>query len=89
MGKMNVKLKLMPTSPSVNLENIKKKAKELVEKRGGTNSQFQEEPIAFGLKAVIMTFIWPEEKELEETEEMLKRIQDVSSEEIIDLRRTV
>ncbi len=54
---------------------------------GGKNPRFEEEPIAFGLKAVIALFAWPEESELEALESSLNEIEDVSSIQVIDMRR--
>ena len=50
---------------------------------------FVQEPIAFGLKAVIVTFIFPEEKEMDTLEESLAKIRDVNSVQIIDMRRAL
>lgn len=87
MGIAAVRIKLMPASPQVDLEKIKEKAKSIVEGAGGKNCKFEEEPIAFGLKAVIAFFAWPEEKELEPTERELEKIEDVNSTQLIDMRR--
>lgn len=87
MGIMGVKIKIMPTSPDVDLEKIKQKAKKLIEKNNGRNREYEEEPIAFGLKAVIAFFEWPEEKELEKIEEKLRNIENVKSIQIIDMRK--
>ncbi len=87
MGITAVKIKIMPSSPDVNLEEIKEKAKEKIEKAGGKNSQFEEEAIAFGLKAIITLFAWPEEQEIEPLEEKLKEIENVNSVQVIDMRR--
>lgn len=87
MGITAVKIKIMPTSPEVELKTIEKTAKSLIEKKSGKNCKFEEEPIAFGLKAVIVYFTWPEEIELESLEEELKAIEDVSSIQVMDMRR--
>ncbi|PJE81711.1 elongation factor 1-beta [Candidatus Pacearchaeota archaeon CG10_big_fil_rev_8_21_14_0_10_32_42] len=87
MGTVGVKIKVMPSSPETNLEEIKKKIRDLVEKNGGKNRDCTEEPIAFGLKAIIAFFEWPEEKELEELEDKIKKIKNVNSEQIIDMRK--
>ena len=89
MGYVNVKIKLMPSSPETNLEEIKEKAKSVIEESKGSNVYFEEEPIAFGLKAVIIFFIWPEEEELEKLEGFLEKIENVSSEQVIDMRRAI
>ena len=86
-GIAGIKIKIMPTSLEANLEEIKNKAKALVEEKGGKNREYEEEPIAFGLKAIIAFFEWPEEKELEEIEESFKSIENVNSIQIIDMRK--
>jgi elongation factor 1-beta len=89
MGIAAVKIKIMPISPDINLEEIKEKAKKSIEQKGGKNCNFEEELIAFGLKAVIAFFAWPEEKELENLEEELKKIKNVNSAQLIDIRRAI
>jgi elongation factor 1-beta len=87
MGNAIIKIKIMPSSPDVNLEEIKEKAKKLIDKFEAKNSRFEEEPIAFGLKAVIMSFVIDENQELEPIENSLKKIEKVSSVQVIDMRR--
>jgi len=87
MGIALLKIKLMPTSPDVDLEIIKEKAKTAVEKGNGKNVSFEIEPIAFGLNAVIVGFGVDESQELEPIEDGLKDIEEVSSSEVIDMRR--
>lgn len=89
MGNMSVKIKLMPSSVKTNLEEIKEKSKAILEKKGGKNVHFEEELIAFGLKAVIVFFVWPEEKELESIEKSLEEIENINSLQVLDLRRTI
>ena len=89
MGSMNVKIKVMPSSVETNLEEIKNKTKDLIEKSGGKGVNFEEEPIAFGLKAVIVFFVCPEDQELESLENEMKKIEDVNSVEVIDIRRAI
>jgi elongation factor 1-beta len=87
MGTAGIKIKIMPTSPEVDLEEIKKQAKALIEKKGGKNREYEEEPIAFGLKAIIAFFELSEDIELGRIEEELKSIKNVSSVQVIDMRR--
>jgi elongation factor 1-beta len=87
MGIAAVKIKILPNSPETDLETIKEKTKELVENFGGKNCSFEEEPIAFGLKAIIAFFAWSEEVELEKLEEKMKELEGVSSIQVIDMRR--
>jgi len=87
MGTALLKMKLMPTSPEVDLEKIKADSKILVEEKGGKKCTFEEEPIAFGLKAVILFFEIDESQELEPIEEGLKKIENINSVQVIDMRR--
>lgn len=89
MGTIGVKIKIMPESPSTNLEEIKRKAMDIIIKGKGRNREYEIEPIAFGLKAVIAFFEWPEEKELEKVEEDFQKIPGVLSINVIDMRRLV
>jgi len=84
---MAVKIKVMPSSPNANLEKIKKETKEIIIREGGKNCSFEEEPIAFGLKALIALFLWSEEKSLDELEKKLEKIEDISSIQVIDIRK--
>ena len=80
-------VKLMPESPSVNLESIKKSAQSLMEKEGAKNISFEEKPIAFGLKAIYMKFALDESKGTDLVEAKLSSIESVSSVTIEDYRR--
>jgi len=84
-----VKIKIMPNSPETDMKKIEQDVKILLEKQGVKNPGFEIQPIAFGLKALIILFGWPEEKELEELEEKLRKINDVSSVQLIDIRRAI
>ena len=89
MGIAAVKIKIMPTSPDINLEEIKTTTKELIEKMGGKNCSFEQEPIAFGLEAIIAFFAWPEELELENLEQSLNGVEGINSIQVIDMRRAL
>jgi len=89
MGNMNIKIKIMPSSPETDLEELKNNIKKLIENNKGNVIDFEEEPIAFGLKAVIASFIWPEEKELDTLEDSIEKMENVASEKIIDMRRSI
>tara|TARA_Y100000310_G_scaffold337457_1_gene424570 strand:- start:303 stop:566 length:264 start_codon:yes stop_codon:yes gene_type:complete len=87
---MNVKMKLMPSSPEIDLEGIKNSVKKVLEEKHEVNKiSFEEEPIAFGLKAIILFFIWPEDKEFESVENELGEIENVNSSEVLDIRRSL
>ena len=89
MGTALLTIKIMPTSPEVNLEEIKEKAQVVVEENKGRKCRFEEEPIAFGLKALIMTIALSEDEESDKVENALSEIEGVSSVELIDYRRVV
>jgi translation elongation factor aEF-1 beta len=89
MGIALVKIKVMPESPASNLKQIEDKTQSEISKEGGKGIRFSEEPIAFGLKAVFVSFEWPEEKELEKLEAKLGQIKDVKSAEVADIRRAI
>lgn len=86
-GIVGVKVKLMPESPSVDLTKIEAAAKRIVEENNGTNKEYSIEPIAFGLKAVIVFFFFDEAGDTSDIEEKLSRIPEVQSAQIIDLRK--
>ena len=89
MAEVAVKLKIMPEDVDTDLNSIKTSGKEKIEKEGGLINKYEEEPIAFGLKALLATISWDEEKDTEIIENIFKEIQGVSSVDIIDYRRAV
>jgi elongation factor 1-beta len=55
MGKAVITFKIMPTSPEVDLEPIKQEAQKIARDAGAIGEmQVKEDPIAFGLKAVLV-----------------------------------
>lgn len=88
MGIALIKIKLMPSSPEVDFEKLKDEVKSVVEANKGAKVEFEEEPVAFGLKALIVGFEQNEEEGgLDPIEESLKNIEDVSSVQVVDMRR--
>ena len=89
MSIIAVKIKLMPSSPETNLNGVEKNVKDVLSKNNVKNPSFEVHPIAFGLKALIVMFGWPEEQELENLEGKLKKINGIGSVEVIDIRRAI
>jgi len=89
MGIMAVKIKIMPESLETDLVKIEEEVKRMMERNGVKNPKFEVQPIAFGLKTLIVLFGWPEEKEFEGFENSLAKIKGVSSIEVIDMRRAI
>jgi elongation factor 1-beta len=87
MGFTAVQMKLMPNSPEANLQAIEKKAEEIINSMHKTAVKVEEEPIAFGLKAIILSFAWNDEIDTEKLEAELAKIENVSSVETLDIRK--
>jgi len=87
MGIALIKIKIMPESPDTNLEELQKKAKQIVEENKGEKSKTTTEPIAFGLNAIILNFALDESKSIDDIENPLKKLPGVNSAEVIDFRR--
>ncbi len=87
MATVVIKIKLLPDSPDANLEQIKKNAKKSLEPEGAKNISFEEVPIAFGLKALVVKTDMPEEKGTDLVESKLAKVPNVSSVTIEDYRR--
>ena len=77
----------MPASPETNLEEVRTKAKEIIENLEGKTPNFEENPIAFGLKELIIFFNLDESKDVEVIENKLKEIENVNSAEVLEVRR--
>jgi translation elongation factor aEF-1 beta len=87
VGINGAKYKLMPVSPDVNLKDIEESAKEIVKKFGGKNKEYSIEPIAFGLKAVIVFFFYSDDKNIDSIEGKFAKIENVASVQLIDMRK--
>lgn len=87
MAVVAIKIKALPESPDIDLEEIKAKIKESLMKAGAVKiNSIEEEPLAFGLKALIIFFAWPEAEDGSKAEEAV-RVAGISSIEVIDYRR--
>ncbi|MBM3246928.1 elongation factor 1-beta [Candidatus Pacearchaeota archaeon] len=87
MGFTAVQMKLMPESPSVDLKAIEVSAEQIINSMHKTQVRVEEQPIAFGLKAIILSFAWNDEIELEKLEAEFQKIPQVSSVEVLDIRK--
>jgi len=89
MGIVAMKIKIMPESVETDLGKVEERVRERIEKNNVKNPQFEVQPIAFGLKALVVLFGWPEEKELGVFEKDLQKIKGVGSVEVMDMRRAI
>lgn len=87
MGTALIKLKIMPDSPDANLEEIKKKVEEILKQETEMKITFEEEPIAFGLVAIIAGFALDESKQIDPIQEKITGLEHVNSAEVSDFRR--
>ena len=91
MAQVVVTLKIMPESPEVDLGNIETEAKAKIQDFSQTpEMKTEQEPIAFGLKALKITFVMDESKgSTDSLEESIKNIDGVNSVEAVDVRRAI
>lgn len=87
MGFVAVQMKLMPDSPSADLKAIEKEAEKIIISMHKTQIKIQEEPIAFGLSAIILSFAWNDTIDTEKLEAELSKVEHVSSVEVLDVRK--
>ena len=90
MATVVVTLKIMPESVDTNLEELSKAAAEKIGSFGGTVGKTDTEPIAFGLKSLLIMFAMTEEKGgTEELEEQISKIPGIRGVQVTDVRRAV
>ncbi len=81
------KIKIMPKGPDINFEKLKADIKAVIPE-GARLHGFTEEPIAFGLRALIAVIIVKDEEGgTEIAEESFAKVRDVESVQVIELSR--
>lgn len=91
MADVIVKLKIMPVSIEVDLDRLTKDCREKIQAFGGIFHKAEKVPIAFGLSALEVIFLVDEQEgsDLEKLEENLKQISEISTVDVIDVRRAL
>jgi translation elongation factor aEF-1 beta len=89
MGIALFKFKLMPESPEIDFEDLKKVATDSIEKITGKITGFEEQEIGFGLKALIVSVRIQEAVGSDSVENALNSLPGVSSMDMIDYRRAI
>lgn len=91
MAKAIVTMKIMPESPDIKPEEFSPEVESKIKSFAGEGEMKKEiEPIAFGLKALKITFVMDEKKgSTEPLEEEIAKIKGVNSVEVIDVRRAI
>ena len=88
MAKVIVSIKIFPSDITTDLNQLKKEIEKELPKYASVY-KFAEEPIAFGLTALIAHIIIPEEKPggLDKVEKQLQKIGEISQIETLMVRR--
>ena len=92
MGKAIITLKIMPESPESDLDSVQSAAEKMIDSFTGEEAEkrVELEPVAFGLKAVKLTFVMDQEKgSTEELEKEITTIDGVNSVDVVDVRRAL
>ncbi|MCD6476734.1 MAG: elongation factor 1-beta [Candidatus Aenigmarchaeota archaeon] len=80
MGDVGIEIKIMASSPEIDLEQIKNKISEKLNVQ-----DYRIEPLAFGLKALIVLIVVPDKSgKMDEIENTIKSIEGVESVEILN-----
>jgi len=88
MADMLVSMKIFPADITVDLNKLKQQIQKSLPKDASVR-KFAEEPIAFGLSALIAHILIPEEKadELEKVENAIRKIEGVNNIETFMMQR--
>ncbi len=86
-GVVALKMRIRPSGLDVDLKDLSLKVEKLMESLGSKNITIVEEPIAFGLKALVISCAWNEDKSVDTAENGINLIDGVSSCEVTDYRR--
>ncbi|RLI30523.1 elongation factor 1-beta [Candidatus Bathyarchaeota archaeon] len=88
MGEVVASIKLLPAEADLDLEKIKEAVVRSLPE-GARIHRFDEEPIAFGLKALIAHVVMPETEEgfMEKVEEAVRKAEGVGEVEVLMVRR--
>ena len=88
MAKVLISLKIFPSDVNVDLEALKKKIEGCLPDFASIY-KFEEEPIAFGLVAIIAHVLVPEDKAggIDEVEAALKKVDEISNLQALTIRR--
>ena len=88
MAKVMVSLKIFPSDIVTDMNGLKETIKKSLEGKA-TIYKFDEEPVAFGLVALVAHILMPEEESgvMDEVERRLKSINGISEVEVLMSRR--
>ncbi len=85
MGEVIVSFKVMPADININLNELEERIKKEI-----SPQKIEREPIAFGLVALKVTKLVPEESgELEKIENKIKSLEGVGEVEVVEISRSL
>jgi elongation factor 1-beta len=88
LAKVVAQIKIFPTETTVDLGELRKKIEKALPPET-TIARFDEEPIAFGLVALVASVVMPEEEgRMDKVEEALKSVENVSEIQVVNVWRT-
>jgi len=88
LAKVVAQIKIFPTETTVDLAELRKKVEKALPP-GATVARFDEEPIAFGLVALVVRVAMPEaEGQMDRVEDALKSVENVSEIQVVNVWRT-
>ena len=89
MARVIISLKIMPSSPEVDLNALEEKAKEIISQKGNVMN-VEKKPIGFGLVSLIVKFNMDESQgSTDSLEEDIKKLESVESVEVIAISRAL
>lgn len=90
MAQVIIVLKIMPTAPDTNLVHLKKEAEKLITQFGARLYKDEIQPVAFGLKALLLTIVADEEKgSTDDLEEQIQHIKGIESVQVTSVSRAL
>lgn len=88
MAKVVAQIKIFPTETTVDLGDLRKKIEAALPSQTSV-AKFDEEPIAFGLVALVARIAMPEEEgRMEKVEEALKSVENVGEIQVVNVWRS-
>jgi len=88
LAKVVAQIKIFPTETTVDLSELRKKIEQALPPQTSV-ARFDEEPIAFGLVALVARVVMPEEEgRMDKVEEALKSVKNVGEIQVVNLWRT-
>jgi elongation factor 1-beta len=88
LARVVAQFKIFPTETTVDLGELRKGIEKALPPETAV-TRFEEEPIAFGLVALVARVIMPEEEgRMDKVEEALKSVKDVGEIQVVNVWRT-